>query len=328
MRNQNNNEQNLLSFIFSFLYLLWSKRKFILIITGCFFVGSLIYVLLAQPYYEAEISLYKFDNQETSIEGGGMQGIISQFGMSEGGSDFQFSIGDVVDSKFLRKKLIHHKWDSTSRFDQPVDLITYFNVDGETAKKKEYNLLKKLDDLIEYEHNEETGLYIIMVLMPEPELATEIAAYIPSIIKDYINNKHKLKVRNDLNYIDKRYQQLNEELKAVEAEYKKFRQRNMLVGRSPDLQLELERLERKLNLKEQVYLTLKQEREKAMIELVKKTPVINVLDEPIVPFNKEKPKRKLIVFISTIIGGIVSLLLIRLSYFFNLISNNWWKLKE
>jgi len=76
----------------------------------------------------------------------------------------------------------------------------------------------------------------------------------------------------------------------------------------------MSRLQRQVTIKQEVYLTLQQEREMAEIELVKKQPVINVLDDAMKPEKRAKPKRKLIVIVGTFAGFFLSLLIVVLVY--------------
>ena len=88
----------------------------------------------------------------------------------------------------------------------------------------------------------------------------------------------------------KRLETVKKELRKAEEELKRFRERNRVIQQSPELQMEYGRLQRQVTLKQEVYTTLQTEREMAEIELVKETPVINVLDEAVAPEQRAKPK--------------------------------------
>jgi len=88
---------------------------------------------------------------------------------------------------------------------------------------------------------------------------------------------------------------------------KVFRERNRNIQQSPQLQLELGRLMREVEIKTQVYITLQQQYELARIEEVKETPSVVILDEGKVAVQKDKPKRKLIVIFAMLLGGMFAL---------------------
>ena len=71
---------------------------------------------------------------------------------------------------------------------------------------------------------------------------------------------------------------------------------------SPQLQLEIERLMREVEIQTQIYITLHQQYELARIEEVKETPSVVILDEGKPAVEKDKPKRKLIVILALFLG--------------------------
>ncbi len=85
---------------------------------------------------------------------------------------------------------------------------------------------------------------------------------------------------------------------------------------APDLGLNLARLERKLRIQEIIFELLTQEYERAKFEEAKNTPVVQVLDKPIVPQKKYRPKRFLIVISSFLLSIVEGLLL---AFLFDLI---------
>ena len=92
--------------------------------------------------------------------------------------------------------------------------------------------------------------------------------------------------------------------------------------------MELGRLQRQVTIKQEVYLTLQKEREMAEIELVKETPVINVLDDAIKPEQRAKPKRKLIVIVGTFAGFFLSLLIVVMIYVWKYVRREMEQRKE
>ena len=98
---------------------------------------------------------------------------------------------------------------------------------------------------------------------------------------------------------------------------KEFRQRNKKYQDSPSLLLAFERLLREVEVQKQLYITLKNEFERAQIQEVEESDLLYVLDKPQVPLNRSKPQRKLIV----ITVGFIGLILGVISAF----GKNWYK---
>jgi len=95
------------------------------------------------------------------------------------------------------------------------------------------------------------------------------------------------------------------ELTNLENQLKSFQERNRVINKSPELQMEHTRLLREVEAKQQVYITLQQQLELARIEEVKQTPIIHILDRAVPPSRKSRPNRALIVVLSALFGLVV-----------------------
>jgi len=120
------------------------------------------------------------------------------------------------------------------------------------------------------------------------------------------NALFKLLLRLNRVFIEQRQIEVKEQLIESEDALKDFRERNRSIMESPQLQLEMERLMRKVEIKTQVYITLQQQYELASIEEVKETPSALVLDEGTPAMGKDQPKRKRIVFLAMFLGGFLA----------------------
>lgn len=307
-QNQNKDEIDLLEVFLK----IWAYKRFIIIFTVLVAIGSIVYSLVAEPQYEASIKLYKKTSEGQSSR---IQGLAAQFGMGgavPGGSS-QFNIKDLLQSRRINKKIIYKDWD-TKKFDQPVNLIEYWEIEGETKEEKFLEALESIKENINVSKDEETQLITITIMMPEAQLAADIGNYVTKLIEEYVQNEQKTTTKQNLQYIEKRLETVKKELTQAEEELKRFRESNRVIQSSPELQMELGRLQRQVTIKQEVYLQLQKEREMAEIELVKETPVINVLDEAMKPEERAKPKRKLIVIVGTFAGFFLSLLIVVLIY--------------
>jgi tyrosine-protein kinase Etk/Wzc len=79
-------------------------------------------------------------------------------------------------------------------------------------------------------------------------------------------------------------------LREAEDRLQNFLQRNRETGGSPQLVFERDRLQRDVNLRQQLYSTLLQSREEAKIREVRDTPVITVIEPPRLPIVGESRK--------------------------------------
>ena len=89
-----------------------------------------------------------------------------------------------------------------------------------------------------------------------------------------------------------------------------FVQHNRDIEGSPDLQVQRDRLQREVNLRQQVYTTLVQNREEARIREVRDTPVITVLEAPTLPVLPESRRAFLKAFLGGAAGAMLAVLLV------------------
>lgn len=89
-------------------------------------------------------------------------------------------------------------------------------------------------------------------------------------------------------------------LAQAEAVLTGFRERNLRIGNSPQLLLQLERLIRNVKTEEEIFLTLVRETELAKLSEEKTTPVISVLDPAYASPFKARPRRLLLLFLGIV----------------------------
>jgi len=311
---------------------LWNDRKRIIQITTVVTLMGVFYALLVTPLYKSTITMYP-TGQESGGQLSQLQGMASTFGFDMGGGDPSFHIPDIVESRRLKTKLIYHKWNS-EEFDKPINLIHYWEINETTgfslslnplnwiksllptSNKSDYTLewetyaLGKLNNRISVNEGK-SGLITVEILMEEPAIAADMANTIYPAIVDFTIEAHSKQAKLNREFIEGRQIEVKEQLTGTEEVLKVFRERNRSIMESPQMQLEIERLLREVEIQTQVYITLQQQYELARIEEVKETPSVIILDEGKPAVNKDQPRRKIIViiicFMGVIIGCITSL---------------------
>jgi uncharacterized protein involved in exopolysaccharide biosynthesis len=299
---------------------LWGGRKLIGKITGFITFLGILYALLATPLYKSTITMYPSGESSGGLSQ--LQGMASMFGMNMGGSESTFHIPDIINSRTLQTKIIFKKWNS-NKFNSQVDLITFWEINDDSKfslnplnwfSKSEENMdlkweksaLEKLTDRISVKENK-TGLIIVDVLMEEPELSAKISNYIYDGVVEFTNVNHIEIAKLNREFIQERQLEVNEILTTTENKLKEFRSKNRKVMDSPQLQLELERLMRDVEIQTQVFITLQQEYELARIEEVKETPSVVVLDKGRPAAEKDSPNGKLIIILYLFLGVLLGL---------------------
>jgi uncharacterized protein involved in exopolysaccharide biosynthesis len=331
--NEHENEIDLLE-IFQ---LIWSKKRFISIFTGIVTIIAIIYSLLATPYYKSHITIYPMGEDAGNSSLGQLQGLASTFGINMGSANSTpFYIPDIVNSRRLKKQIINNKWE-TEVFDNPVNLITYWEIDDTTGfsikkiitglfksneqsdpyYKYQEKAIEQLSEQLSVSIDDESGLITISLLMEEPQLSADIVNFVAEKVKHYISKEVFIQSSENRQFIENRMAEAKEELSNSEVKLTDFRKEHPLALDTPDLQLQRGRFMRDIEVNQEVFITLRQQYELAKIEELKEAPIINILDEGEAAVEKTKPRRTLIVIISTILGITLSLTFVFINFIFN-----------
>jgi len=306
--------------------ILWKARKFIAIVTAISLAIGILYIIFATKMYSGTITLYPAQSGAKNP----MIQMATQMGIAGASSgDANYNIPDVVKSRTLSEQIVAHKWEIEG-FDKPIDLVEYFDKlwgveKPETVVTQEdedaWNLRKLhgyssliARNRIDVNANKQTGLITVSVMMEQPKLARDIANFISVFVANWVNDTQKESIRKNLEFINERAAVLGAELQEAENELKKFRETNRNILNSPDLQLELQRLQRQVTIKQEVYLTMIKQREINQIEENKSADVIRILDKSIVQSNPTKPNTKLTLFLSVVLSLILCFVTV-LSFF-------------
>jgi len=312
---------------------LWNERKRIVLITILVTIIGIRYALIQPPLYKSTISIYPSGAGAVS-KMAEYKSMVSAFGISAGVTQKLLDIGDILSSRSLQKRLIYHEWNSEN-WNEPVNLIAYWEINDSTKTNISLNPIQWIKSLIalfaskedgksnldfRYEmasigilsgriemEKSKTGLYNISVWMEEKRLAADLANVIYDVLVEFITIYHVNKARMNREFIQERLQDVSIELEDAEESLKIFSENNRSLVESPQLQLELGRHTRGVKLQSQLYMTLIEQFELIKIKELDETPTLTVLDRAVPPLNKDKPKRKVIVLISFMIGMMVSI---------------------
>lgn len=292
--------------------MLFQNRNQILFIAFLITFFGLIFYLFSTPLYRSSVTIYPKSTQSENLGFNQLKGVASSFGLDMDSKTSLFNILDIVNSHHLRDNLIHHKWKITSS-DQFQNLIQFWGFHEkfsiEDSMKIKYMALKKIKDRIFIEESS-TGLIKISVLMEDKLLAADISNYIYKFLLDFSNEFHNKEAKLNRQFIENRIEEVKESLQKSEEVLKNFRQNNRSIYESPQLQLELDRLLRKVQIETQVFITLKQQLEIAKINEFKDNSSVMILDKAIIPLFKDSPNQIKILFFSFVAGLFIGVIFI------------------
>lgn len=295
---------------------IWQGRKLIALITIVATLLGLTYAMLTKPLYQATTSFYSLENQKSS--GSSLGAAAAMLGMSSG-SDAGiggYKANDIIKSRKIRTALAKQLW-QTDEFKTPVDLYTIWKIEGTSEADKLDKVLLRLEKSVTVTEEKKSNfissstasLVTVTVKTGDRELSKNIANKITELTNDFMQQARNKNIKESIIFIEQRLKDNKKELVEAEENLKQFKKSNQIVV-SAELQLELARLQREVTIKQEVYLTLVKQKEMSLIDVVKQSNVISVLDEAARPEKKVSPKRLKILTTSFMLGIFFSFVII------------------
>ena len=127
---------------------------------------------------------------------------------------------------------------------------------------------------------QKTGVVELEVTAGNPGLAQEINQRLIDLVNEFNLRTRQSQAANERAFTERRLEEVRQELRATEDGLQSFLQRNRDYTNSPALTFQVERLQREVSMRQEVFTTLAQEFQQAKIEEVRDTPVITVVEAP------------------------------------------------
>lgn len=182
-------------------------------------------------------------------------------------------------------------------------------VEGSTGillsiSQKEKMLIEILSAQLSLEVNDKDGYISLIARMPEAIAAAQLAHKTQVLLQDAITDFKIQKAKDQLSFVEERYAEKQQEAKIAQQNLARFRDRNKNVS-TAIAQTELERLTAEYNLVYGVYSELAKKLETQRIQVKEDTPVFTILKPVVVPLDRSKPKRTIIMILATFLGFVV-----------------------
>ena len=290
------------------ILLVLAKQLKLLIITPLVlgFLTALYVLFISQPVYVSSAKIMSSGGGSSSTSQ--LQGLAAQFGVAvPGGSEGteQWVYPDIIKSRILAHAILKQKFDTDEYGPQKslLQILTYGDEEPEFGLDTLMKIgTESLLEMIGVEQDKMSSIYTITVDAFEPQFAADLCAVLIEELDEHQQKYKTEKVKETRQFIEGRIVEVQKELEDAEEDLKIFRDRNRQIGQSPALLLEQQRLTRETSVLTGVFTTLKQQLEMTKIEEVKESALVQVLDPPEAPLKRSKPKRKLSVLLSLILG--------------------------
>ena len=271
---------------------------------------------IAKPVYKTSAVILPTDGSSQNMSG--LLGAATQMGLS-----MPFTMNneiawdeiypEIVSSERLKRIVLQDTF-STHRYgdDKTLQFIIANELDilDKPIHEQQEESAKHLDNLILVNKIRFSSIVNLDIFGFEPEftaaLANRVIEHSGKLQREYKTNQ----VNQKRQFLEDRIVAVESELVTAESALRLFREQNRHYNKSPSLILQEERLNQELILQRSLLVTLKSQFEKAKIEEVEKSAMIQVIDEPFIPWEHDSPKRGIILIISTFFGFFSALIMV------------------
>jgi uncharacterized protein involved in exopolysaccharide biosynthesis len=241
----------------------------------------------------------------------GLAGLAGQFGISVGTDASQSPrfYAEVARSSEILDRLVLARYADPRTHDQLRDSTTLLRIlrkGGRNGADSLQQAAKTLARLISTDVNTQTGIVTVKTESRYPDLAAAVANRLVAYLNEFNAQTRQSQARERRRFIEQRAADGERDLHDTEEALKRFYQANRSWQQSPQLVFEEGRLRRQVELRQELYLTLRREYETARIEEVNDTPVITVIDSAAVPQRKSSPKHTLWAVLALVASGMVA----------------------
>jgi uncharacterized protein involved in exopolysaccharide biosynthesis len=213
-------------------------------------------------------------------------GIAAQIGLSvssDASTESPDFYVDLVSSGEVLRPAVLREYRFALRPDSPDTLYgTYLDligVKGDTPEERTQSGIDELRDNVRASSSVKSGLVTLRTTAPWRGLAEALNGAILELLADFDRERRQGGAHAERVFVEQRLALARADLENAEAALARFLDRNKRPE-SARLGMELERLQRQVALRQQVYAALAQAYEQARIEEVRNTPVITVVDRP------------------------------------------------
>ena len=242
-----------------------------------------------------------------------LTGIAAQLGITVGGGDAaqsaQFYV-DLLESRPLLWRVAQENY-TVQRDTVTItgNLIDVYNIKHPRADVRRAKVIEALKGAISEEVSRATGVIKVAVRTGRPELSQQIAVNLLNHVNVSNLTRRQQQAAAERGFIERQVDEKRAELRQSESELESFLERNRSYRTSPQLTLEYGRLQRTVDMRQQIYTTMLESYETARVEEVRDLPVITILEDPEMPIvaNARGGVRKTL--IGLLVGAALGVLL-------------------
>lgn len=275
-------------------------------------VGAVLAGVIAFLSPALYVATGSFVPQGADISQSGLASIAGQFGVTLPSNNQSLSPDVYVKllrSHVLLQTIARDTFTVPELGGRPLPFPAVFDIkDADPARREEHSV-QRLSKIVTAAVLKPTGVVEFTVSTKWRSLSLAIAEKLIAGVNAYNERTSQGQASAERKFVEGRLTIAGADLRDAEDRLERFLQTNRILSGSAELNMQRDRLQRDVSLRQQVFTSLTQSYEEARIREVRDTPVITVLEPPSVPAEPAPRGRLIRVLLGLILGGVFGALL-------------------
>jgi uncharacterized protein involved in exopolysaccharide biosynthesis len=284
------------------LAVLLHRRRFVLMLTGLGLVLAATVSSLRPRTYTSSFTFTPQSSQDQSRSG--LATLAGQFGLALPSSAQNPQLyADLLETRGVLDPIVRDTFVTVPETRRRLTLAEFFGIRGSDSRVVEELTIRRLRTRVidASAATRTTGVIGVSVRTTSPDVSFEIAKRLLEGLNQFNLATRKSQAGEERRFIESRLQSAKAELRVAEDALQRFLATNRQFLNSSQLAFQQERLQRDVTLQQQVVTGLSQQYEDARIREVRDTPVITVIERPVLPAMADPRGR----VVATILGAFV-----------------------
>lgn len=235
------------------------------------------------------------------------------FGLDGGGQSEVFV--QVVKSRELLRKAVETTYEvSTDEGQKSASLVTLYGGEEGGLVPPWLRATKVLRAALAVEPDAEGVMKLELTGFP-PHLGEQILRRLLTLLDEFNQENRRNAAQQELRFVSERLTAAQTELTAAENRLRDFLRSNREWQGSPDLLFEHGRLERQVEMRQQLYLSLAQGYEQSRVEAIRDTPLLTIIDAPEGATEPVPRRAPLLAIVGGLLGALIAVTIASLREF-------------
>jgi uncharacterized protein involved in exopolysaccharide biosynthesis len=216
-----------------------------------------------------------------------LAGLAAQFGVALPGAQTADSpefYASLLTSREILGPVVDSTYDVIGRDGRrQTTLAEVFHVTASDSAVRRNRTIRQLRKHMDARVEFETGVVQLEVRAGDRRIALQVVQRIVAEMSAFNLARRRQRAASERVFLEERLQQLAEELRAAERRHESFLEKNREYRNAPDLTFENTRRAREVDMRQAVYTSFAQAYEQARVDEVRNTPVLTLVERPVLP---------------------------------------------